>query len=314
MTHVAARPGMETEATDDFAVHSFDVIWVNPGITFMWGTDGDDVLTGGSGPHNITGGGGDDLLDASMCDASQLYGDTGKDHLIGSAGDDLLDGGADRDTMAGGTGNDTYVIDCRQDRIIESSGGGTDYVQSSVSLVLGKHLENLLLFGPDALDGTGNAADNVIVGNLASNHLSGAAGDDTLSGDAGDDMLSGGRGDDVLTGGLGHDILSGGAGSDLFRFSDVFESSADATRDRVTDFSEGQGDRLDLSAIDANTDLDGDQAFILVGTQSTFEGDATGQLRLAGSILYGSTDADTDAEFSIAVTGVTTLTEADLIL
>jgi hypothetical protein len=47
--------------------------------------------------------------------------------------------------------------------------------------------------------------------------------------------------------------------------------------DRVADFSDAEGDRFDLGQIDANTLLDGDQAFI-------FASDAT--LPSAGVVTY----------------------------
>jgi hypothetical protein len=60
-----------------------------------------------------------------------------------------------------------------------------------------------------------------------------------LDGGAGADTLTGGLGDDLLSGGAGTDRLTGGAGADIFRF--------DRTGgDHVTDFSAGQGDKIDL--------------------------------------------------------------------
>ena len=58
------------------------------------------------------------------------------------------------------------------------------------------------------------------------------------------------------------------------------------------------------------------QAFDFIGS-AAFDGtDAAGQLRFdAGTgMLYGSTDADADAEFAIELTGVTDLGESDILL
>ena len=88
------------------------------------------------------------------------------------------------------------------------------------------------------------------------------------------------------------------------------------TRDTITDFKTSEGDKIDLQGLDANTALAGHQAFTFIGTVSTFTGDATGQLRFdaASHILYGSTNADTAAEFAIVLTGVDSLASTDLVL
>jgi Ca2+-binding RTX toxin-like protein len=62
---------------------------------------------------------------------------------------------------------------------------------------------NLTLTGTDAINGTGNASDNIITGNSANNSLSGAGGNDTLDGGAGNDSLRGGAGNDTYMFGLG---------------------------------------------------------------------------------------------------------------
>lgn len=56
---------------------------------------------------------------------------------------------------------------------------------------------NLTLTGTSAIDGTGNARDNLITGNSAGNQLSGLAGNDTLDGGGGTDTMTGGAGNDT---------------------------------------------------------------------------------------------------------------------
>ena len=53
------------------------------------------------------------------------------------------------------------------------------------------------LTGFQAIDGTGNALDNVIIGNTGANVLQGGAGNDVLDGGAGTDSLYGGTGNDA---------------------------------------------------------------------------------------------------------------------
>ena len=67
--------------------------------------------------------------------------------------------------MRGGPGNDTYLVDNTGDVVTENSNEGTDTVQSSITYTLGANVENLTLTGTAAINGTGNALDNVLFGN-----------------------------------------------------------------------------------------------------------------------------------------------------
>ena len=70
-------------------------------------------------------------------------------------------------------------------------------------------MENLLLTGNSAVNGTGNASDNFLIGNSAANTLTGNAGADTLDAKAGADILIGGPGNDTywLGRGWGNDTI-----------------------------------------------------------------------------------------------------------
>ncbi|MDO9284080.1 MAG: calcium-binding protein [Aquabacterium sp.] len=107
--------------------------------------------------------------------------------ITGNSGANTIDGGAGADTMSGLGGNDTYIVDNAGDTVIEAAGGGTDLVRSSVSWVLGAEVENLTLTGAAAINGTGNALNNVIFGNGAANVIDGRAGADTMDGGLGND-------------------------------------------------------------------------------------------------------------------------------
>jgi Ca2+-binding RTX toxin-like protein len=139
---------------------------------------------------------------------------------------------------------------------------------------------------------------------------------DVLTGTEGVNKLNGLAGNDTLIGGLGKDSLTGGVGADVFKFNSANDSSAlPKQADTITDFKHAQGDKIDLSAINANSVLPSDQAFALINT-TTFSADATGQLRFDAktSTLYGSTNADVAPEFAIVLSGVKTLVAEDLIL
>ncbi|MBA3031742.1 MAG: hypothetical protein FP818_01480, partial [Rhodocyclaceae bacterium] len=132
------------------------------------GTEGDDILYGTNTTDRIQGHGGNDTL-------------------IGLEGDDTLDGGTGDDTLIGGTGDDSYVVAQEGDRVVENADEGSDTVQAGIAYALGDHVENLILTGDTAIDGVGNALDNILTGNSADNVLHGGAGADMLIGQQGND-------------------------------------------------------------------------------------------------------------------------------
>lgn len=169
--------------------------------------------------------------------------------------------------------------------------------------------------GRDALVG-GSAADTIDV--KAGNDIAyGAGGNDTLLGNTGNDILGGGAGNDKLIGGAGADKLFGGAGKDIFVFKSTKESANSvAFRDTIYDFSAKEGDRVDLSAIDANLKLSGNQAFSFIGTKA-FSGKA-GELRydkkVSDSYIYADVNGDKKADFAIHLDDAVVLTKGLFIL
>jgi|GEM_PF-2388393 len=265
------------------------------------GGDGNDVLSGGAGDDALYGGGGNDVLNGR--DGNDiLNGGDGADTLKAGKGDDILDGGSGSDIMEGGQGNDTYYVDNSGD-VVKESGGGIDTVISSVSFILGTQQENLTLRGAAEVNGTGNGLANVLIGNSVNN---------VLDGGAGDDILNGGLGDDTLIGGTGTDVLTGGGGNDIFDFNSLRDLGLGAdNRDVITDFISGQ-DKIDLSTIDANRALAGDQAFDFITTAFT----AAGQISYNNGIVSINMDADAASEFEIELTGTVpaSLSAADFVL
>ncbi len=119
--------------------------------------------------------------------ANRLTGNAARNLLDGRAGDDTLDGAGGADTLQGGTGNDLYLVNIPGITLMEWQGEGLDRVWSSITLTLPAGIENLLLLGNAALNGTGNAEANFIEGNAGANVLDGGVGNDTLQGGLGDD-------------------------------------------------------------------------------------------------------------------------------
>ncbi len=113
----------------------------------------------------------------------------------------------------------------------------------------------------------GNGAPNVLgIAGPAVDNIFGFGGNDTLIGLGGNDYLSGGTENDILRGGSGQDVLEGGSGFDRFDYDSVTQSPAGAlARDIIVDFvgnGGAAGDQIDLSTIDANVGMAGNQAFV----------------------------------------------------
>ena len=147
-------------------------------VRFADGTvwDADFLLT----PPRIRviGGSGDDVLQGTPGD-DELVGLGGDDQLTGLGANDILDGGAGADRMTGGGGDDLYLVDEVGDVVIEQANEGVDTVHSAVTYALGDNLENLSLTGSSAINGIGNAQNNILIGNSAANVFTGGMGDDT---------------------------------------------------------------------------------------------------------------------------------------
>lgn len=242
-------------------------------------------LTGNGLNNVITGGGGNNVIN----------GGGGNDTLSGLGGNDTLNGGTGADSMDGGTGNDIYVVDNAGDVVTELANAGTDTVQSNITHTLSANVENLVLTGVGAINGTGNALANRIETN---------------------------DGQNVLTGGAGADVFAffGGTTAD----PTISTGATAATRDRITD---GQGnDRIDLSAIDASrtggADNNDNDAFSGITFGTVFAANSPGQLlyrheTIGGvgyTIVEGNTDNDIQAEFQIELVGTFTLVNSNFIL
>lgn len=289
-----------------------DVITALAGDDTISGLDGDDILRGGTGDDSINGGGNNDRLEGSTGNDT-LNGWTGSDILIGGAGNDILDGYTGFDTAVY-TGLTAGVsIDLGLTTQQDTGGGGLDTLVRIENLIGSGFNDNLTGNGgrnrleggngDDTLSGLGN--NDVLIGGAGNDRLEGGTGADTLQGgnnnddlfgDAGRDRLEGGAGndelfggadvdrllggsgDDILTGGTGTDFLFGGAGNDRFVFTETTDSLVGAyQRDEIRDWN--TGDIIDVSAIDADSNSAGNQAFSLI------DGSFTGT---AGEIMIQS--------------------------
>jgi Ca2+-binding RTX toxin-like protein len=225
--------------------------------------------------ENLIGSAVADTLEGSA-GANTLKGGGGADLLSGLGGLDVLDGGAGSDTLDGGTDADSLLGADGLDSLIGGSGNDT------------------LRGGADA---------DTLIGDSGQDRLQGDAGSDTLDGGSGNDRLEGGGGNDRLVGGDGSDTLTGGTGQDVFVMTGSVGPFHLTPTDVITDLNASE--LIDLSAIDADTGVSGDQAFRLV---TVFSG-AAGEARLTFDAGSGRTelalnvDADSTVEFRISIDG-----------
>jgi Ca2+-binding RTX toxin-like protein len=244
------------------------------------GNDMGNVMTGNNWVNTLTGLAGNDTIDGRAGD-DWLYGGEGNDDIRGGIGIDHLWGDAGADVLRGELGMD-YMW----------GGSGSD-----------------TLWGGSDMD--------ILHGDAGNDQLHGELGNDYIYGDAGTDFLWGEDGNDVLAGGAGRDYLTGGAGNDTFRYSETSDSQA-TTQDYVYDFVRGQ-DRIDLSGIDANTTLSGNQAFSFSANKPFFT--SAGDLwletvgRAGNTSICGDVNGDGLEDLRIELVGnYANLSAADLIV
>lgn len=286
--------------------------------------DGNDMLVGGNGIDTLTGGLGVDqfrytdvwnsgidmITDASTGDFVRMMGLANLQAVTAGNGSAVTAGQVQVQTVNA----ITYV------RVGLDGTAGADftvrlqgtYLASSFS-VANNATNN---FGDIRLTAgrtdPGSPGDDQINGTDGNDDLSGGAGNDTIAGLGGDDLLNGEADNDTLRGGAGTDTMTGGTGADAFIWDSRFETTVGSARDVVTDFLRTDGDKINVSAIDANPVLAGDQAFVLV---ANFTG-AAGQLRFdtVADVLQFDINGDGVSDFEIGLPGVANVIATDFVL
>ncbi len=251
----------------------------------------------------INGGAGSDQIFGNNAILNTIDGGDGNDYIHGGAGVDRLSGGAGVnggfDTLSYESSDAAVTVNMGQLTLgnITVSGGHAngDIVSNNFENVVGSAFNDTI---------TGNGGVNKLIGLGGNDRLNGGGGDDILMGGAGDDTLTGGAGNDRIIGGVGQDTLTGGDGADIF----VYESTVDADDDDIDEF-QNNVDKIDLSAIDADTTQSGNQAFFLNDDATDLTGHA-GELIISisrgptgskAAFLMGDTNGDGNAEFVILV-------------
>jgi Ca2+-binding RTX toxin-like protein len=318
MTGSAAADVFEGDGDDDLIFGGsggFDILEGGIGNDTLIGGNGESFLLGDTGNDSITGGSANDVIDGSV-GRDTLTGGSGNDTLTGGDDADRLDGGGGTDAMDGGQGNDIYFVDSAADTIVNEAafgaGGGIDTVFTTVNFTAPANIELVrAAAGAGNLTLVGNDAPGTLVGNEGANRLEGRGGNDQVNGNGGADTIIGGEGADTLV---------GGAGADSFVYAAVSNSRAGAAnRDTINGFTRAPGDqdRIDLSAIDANTGLAGVQDFTFIGTAAFT---AAGQVRVQSlggpnaCIVEVNVNAGLAADMQIFVNLQTTMALGDFVL
>ncbi|WP_343717179.1 S8 family serine peptidase [Inquilinus sp.] len=295
----AASPDDSYVYTDEFAT-----VGAAAARQTLTDSGGIDTINGAA----LTGAAVIDLLHGTATIAGHaltIAAGTVIENVIGGDGADTITGGAEVNQLAGGRGNDVLNGEGGADRL--DGGGGVDtasYADGTAGVLV------------NLVSGTGNAgaAQGDIL--ISIENLTGSQANDSLVGNTYANVLQGGNGNDVLTGAGGQDTLTGGAGADRFVYGSVAQSPVGTGSDLITDFSHAQGDRIDLSPVDANVLAAGDQAFSFIG--SALYGHHAGELRFAqsGSVttIAGDVNGDGISDFAIRLTGAIALVVADFIL
>ncbi len=285
----------------------------NSGANIILGNSGNNVLAGMGGADTIDGGGGTDTasyaasgagVNLSLATATYSGGDaqgdvlTNIENLTGSAFDDVIEGDGGNNVLVGGAGIDTLTY-------VHATGGVTVNLATTSAQTTGGA-------GVDTISQFEN-----LTGSLFADTLTGSNSPNILTGLDGADSLAGASGTDTLIGGAGDDTLTGGSNADHFVYADgPVPGGAGLGVDTITDFSHTTGDKIDLSGLDANITLGGDQAFTFIG--STAFHNVAGELRFApisgGVAVMGDTNGDGIADFTINLNAVTTLVSTDFIL
>lgn len=159
----------------------------------------------------------------------------------------------------------------RQSLFSQGSGGSISWLREEKQK-WERETTTLYMALPKTIFFSDEGGGDKLYGYRGDDRLDGDSGNDTLYGGLGNDTLYGGEGNDVLVGGRGADLLNGGAGHDRF----VFAATESGVEKVIRGFA--INDVIDLSKIDANSRIPGNQQFRLLAPDQEFTGNP-GEIR-----------------------------------
>lgn len=218
------------------------------------------------------------------------------------------------DTTGSGGGYELEFAAGAGARTVTFDFAGTDVV---VDLNVGARNIKLDIVNGDELwtdsDVTADVAELHALG-VGKVDLTGGAGIQAIYGNKAANVLEGGGSGDTLVGGRGKDELHGDAGADIFVFAKGDTGKTSAKADVIADFTQLDNDVIDLTAWDANSRQNGDQAFTFI-EEAKFHKEA-GELRYViangDTFIQGDTNGDGKADLVIRLDGEIDLAPIDI--
>ena len=222
----------------------------------------------------------------SVSKIENVFGTYKADKFIGDDHDNQFRGISGKDSFSGGKGMDEVSFDWW-----ESLGQHGVHVDLSLSKNQIKD------------DGFGNVETTKSI-----ESVTGSALDDTLKLGKSNGWIWADAGDDMLIAGIGQQWFGGGDGADTFAFKTLaaLGTSAD-NQDEIDDFSQSDGDLIDLSGIGGLV-FKGTDAFTNTAGELRYE-QADGN-----TIIYGDTDGNGASNFQLKINDIVDLTDADFVL
>jgi Ca2+-binding RTX toxin-like protein len=287
----------------------------------LFGLAGNDILNGGAGNDwldggtdtngdTMTGGAGNDtyIVDSELDSVSELVNglDTGGSDTVRSSVtyklDDNLEnltlqnvggggpggGGGGANNFDGAGNGQANVITGNNGNNVLTGLGGDD------RLIGGQGNDRAVFTGSiDSYTFTLDAQNNVIVTDLTALR----DGTDTLTtieslqfATTNYNLKAGTSGNNTITAVNAPEVMIGGAGADTFVFNSTNAAGNGNNRALIMDFQQGV-DHINLSGIDANTTVNGNQAFNFIGTAAFSDTNPSNALA-AGQVHYLLFDAD----------------------
>jgi choice-of-anchor C domain-containing protein len=288
-----------TVKDDDGTAHTFNAVFEIHGANDAPTAVADNVITNvGNFPRSVR-----------IPEWALVANDTDPDHdpLDVASIQNLQNGNA---THTPGTGSDGYVT--FGDDTIPGGNASFQYNVTDNTDTRGPATVTVTNQSSGIYTLTGTGADEILVSAGFDASQPGGDANDALFGNGGNDILIGNAGLNLLHGGAGRDVMDGGAGDDTYYFDAITDSGATPdTADLIRTFVQGaglEGDKIDLSAVDANAGEGGDQDFDWGGEDTAVLANGLTWYKDTAhnrTVIQMDNNGDTTADMMIVLAGTT---------
>lgn len=237
--------------------------------------------------------------------ANTLFGTEFADNIKAYKGNDVIHGSGGADKIDGGIGTDTITyqasavgVDVDLTRLTQLGGFAEGDRFTYIESITGSSFADLIMGDERGNTLLGGGGDDIVEGRAGADTLDGGAGNDQIYGGADKDAIFGGDGDDRIEGGAAADQITGGAGRDVFVYS-AYSDSNKSGADTITDLT--ALDVIDLSRVDANSKVAGDQAFSIVSAFSKRAGEMTVTYDATKKVTSLAMDVNADGQADMLI-------------